>query len=230
MVINEALASQRDPVGVDVQGVKVSALAFADDLVLCASTAEGLQCSVNNILAYLKGSGLRANPGKCCKLSLGVDKKAQKWFVSTSITLSVDGVSVPSIGPEDAYKYLGILVGPDGKRQSYGSILEDGISNLTRAPLKPHQRLELLVNHLIPRLVLGKVYRTQLSRMDRRIRLAARSWLKLPSDVPDAMLYSHIKDGELGIPNPESQIRIAKQHRPTETEGLGCIAGTSHPC
>jgi hypothetical protein len=59
---------------------------------------------------------------------------------------------VAAIGPEDTCRYLGVLVGATGKKTSYGNILEEVISRLTRAPLKPQQRLFLLVNHLIPRL------------------------------------------------------------------------------
>jgi len=124
---------------------------------------------------------------------------------------------VPPLGPDDDYKYLGILFGARGRRISYGQIMEDGISQITRAPLKPQQRLVLLVNHLIPRLqhrlVLGKVYRTQLSRLDQRVRVAVRAWLKLPKDVPDAMVYAAVSDGGLGIPHLSTLIQFLKQSR-----------------
>jgi hypothetical protein len=76
---------------------------------------------------------------------------------------------VDANGLEDSYKYLGLLawVRAAGKETSCGSILEDGISQLTCAPLKPQQQLFLLVNHLISKLtyslVLRQVYRTHLS-------------------------------------------------------------------
>ena len=124
---------------------------------------------------------------------------------------------MPVMGPTDSYKYLGILVSATGKGKSYGHVLEEGLSHLRRAPLKPQQRLAILVNHLIPtimhRLVVGSVYRTQLSRMDRVIRVAVRGFLKLPGDTPDAMLYAAVGDGGLGVPNLHVAVALSKQGR-----------------
>lgn len=50
--------------------------------------------------------------------------------------------------------------------QSHGWLLKEGLENLKKAPLKSQQRIHILISHLIPRLnnrlVLGKVFETQL--------------------------------------------------------------------
>ena len=98
-----------------------------------------------------------------------------------------------------------------------GSLLKHRLEQLTLAPLKPQQRVYLLVNHQIPRLlhvlVLGKVYRTSLSRMDRRIRVALRKWVRLPHDTLDAILYAEVVRGGLGIPELSTAVRFSKQVR-----------------
>ncbi|KAA0202280.1 hypothetical protein HAZT_HAZT008519 [Hyalella azteca] len=217
-VVDEAIqAGLLCPTGVSVEGERVSILAFADDLVVCCSTPVGLQNTVDTVLGVLRSGGLSANPGKCRALHLEVDRKAKKWYVDTTRALTVGGTPVAAIGPEDTCKYLGVLVGAAGKKASYGNILEDGITQLTHAPLKPQQRLFLLVNHLIPklmhRIVLGQVYRTQLCRMDQRVRVACRAWLKLPTDVPDAMLHASVGSGGMGVPSLVTRIPLAKQRR-----------------
>lgn len=217
LILDEVIRSVRArPCGVPIGEETASILAFADDLVLIASTPEGLQNNVDLSLGILRSGGLQANPGKCRAFSLGLDRHAKKWFVSRK-TFLVDGQEVSAAGPEESYKYLGILVGADGKRCSYGSILEDGLREIRRAPLKPQQRLFILCNHLIPklihRLVLGKVYRTQLERMDTAVRVAAKSWLRIPSDCPDALLYARTQDGGLGIPVLSNLTVLLRQRR-----------------
>ena len=229
LVLDEALEKiAASPFGVtlgndDDSPVRVSVLAFADDLVLMAETRDGLQALVDDVTQSLKAGGLVVNPNKCRSLSLKVDRKAKSWFVASQSAVSVDDEEVTVLSPADSYKYLGILVGADGRRPSYGGILEDSLLHLTKAPLKPQQRLYLLVYHLIPRLthrlVLGRVYRTQLGRLDARIRTATRSWLGLPHDTPSALLYSSVKDGGLGLPCMASLIPLQKQRRLEKLSG-----------
>ena len=62
-------------------------------------------------------------------------------------------------------------------------------------------------------LVLGKVYRTSLSRMYKRIWVALRKWVGLPHDTPDAVLYAEVDRGGPGIPELSTAVRFSKQVR-----------------
>jgi hypothetical protein len=79
------------------------------------------------------------------------------------------------------------------------------LGRLTKAPLKPQQRLVVLRTHLVPKLLhdftLGNVSRGRLDQIDRQIRKAVRTWLKLPGDVPTAFFHTSVTDGGLGIPS-----------------------------
>ena len=83
--------------------------------------------------------------------------------------------------------------------------LNDGLVKLTRAPLKPQQRLYILRVHLIPKLyhelILGGIETTKslLSRLDKMTRSSIHSWLHLPHDVPISMFHASARDGELNI-------------------------------
>ena len=221
LVVDELVAElEYSPCGVRIKGQKVSVMAFADDLVLTATTPAGLQELIGRAEEVLGAGGLLMNPGKCRALTLKVDKKAKKWCVSTGTTLSVGGRDMPHLQAQDSVKYLGVLVGPGGKRESYGSLLETGLRQLKAAPLKPQQRVYILRQHLVPgllhRLVLGKVYRTQLDRMDRTIRCAVRSYLSMPHDAADALLYAQTRVGGLGIPHLGSSVQLMKTARLTK--------------
>lgn len=225
MVLDEAVKKAEEiGVGVDVGGHRVSCLAFADDLVLAASSRKGLQLLVDSISGTLSVCGLTMNPAKCRSFSLCIDRKRKRWFVDDRVGVDLDDGAIPPLSAGDAYKYLGILVGPSGKARSYGSVLEDGLTQITKAPLKPQQRLFILINHLIPRiqhrLVLGLVYRTQLLRLTVRIRVAVRSWLKLPHDTTKAYLHARVADGGLGVPDLSIMTHFMKQRRLERL--LGC--------
>ncbi len=138
------------PCGVRVGESRISVVAFANDVVLVATTIEGLRALVKCFAGCLAQSGLKVNPRKCRSLSLGIDGQRRKWFVDAQAEISIGNDNMVLMGPLNVYKYLGIYVGCDGKRVSYGSTLQDGLENLRRAPLKPQQRLFVLIHHLIP--------------------------------------------------------------------------------
>lgn len=218
LVIDEAITNAKKlGLGIRLGEERVSVLAFADDLVVAAETPAGLQALIDVICDTLSGAGLRVNAGKCRSLSLQIDGKRKKWYLASQTRFHVGGAPMDSIGISDEYKYLGILVGAGGRGHSYGSMFEEGIVNITQAPLKPQQRLYVLKHHLIPkmnhRLILGTVFKTQLTRIDRRMRQAIRSWLRLPHDTPNAFFYTDWKDGGLGMPEFVSSIRLHKNRR-----------------
>ena len=139
---------------------------------------------------------------------LQVGRKAKKSYVNPEATFVVDGKTTPHLQSGDAAKYLGVPMG--GK--SYGCHLEKGLKELRAAPLKPQQRVFILGRHLVQsllhKLVLGKVYRTQLQRLDRTIRCFVRAAVKMPGDTADALLYSNVARGDLSIPHISSLVPV----------------------
>ena len=219
LVIDE-LSSVIPGLGVGVRlspEAKVSMLAFADDLVLVGETRIGLGESVRECLDLLSGGGLEVNPNKCKSLSIVVDKKRKIWAVDDAPYLDLGGSRCEALGPVDTYKYLGIHMGATGRACTSGSLLQGGLEEITAAPLKPQQRMTLLVKHLIPKLqhvlVLGKVFKTQLARMDRAIRVSVRSWLKLPGDAMDSFIHAPFDSGGMGVTRLGPLIALAKQRR-----------------
>ncbi len=91
------------------------------------------------------------------------------------------------------------------------------LHELTLAPLKPYQRLEVLKTSLVPRLlhklVLGEAHRNTLTKMDRMIRAVVRKWIRLPKDTSLAYLHSPFWVGGLNIPSLSTTIPIWQRSR-----------------
>ena len=71
MVMDRFQTSLPDEVGADIDGVKVGAIAFAEDLVLTASTAAGLHQLLNSAGRCLALCGMSLNTGKSFSVSIG---------------------------------------------------------------------------------------------------------------------------------------------------------------
>jgi len=124
---------------------------------------------------------------------------------------------IPSVTVSTFYKYLGIKIGIMSNTSFTTENLEPKLEYLTKAPLKPQQRLYSLVVHLIPSLqhslTFMRTTKKFLKSLDLRLRAAVRGWLKIPKDVPNTFYYTKIHLGGLGIPQLENIIPLMKTNR-----------------
>ena len=217
-VIDLALRKIDDEIGVSIGTDKLSCLAFADDLVLLASTPRGLQSQFKNIELALGKSGLKLNVNKSATIRLDVDGKRKTWVCNPSDFLrGQDGQLVKAMSITDGYKYLGNSVSAGVTLGSTVQDLQRGVRELTAAPLKPQQRMYILRNNLIPSLhhtaVLGCLHKKSLKFLDQITRAAARAWLRLPKDTPLAFFHADYQDGGLSIPSLRWTIPLMKTKR-----------------
>lgn len=202
LVMEKALLKLGNDVGFECDGHRISALAYADDIILISSTSVGLQRQLDVFVETTKPMGLGLNLGKCGVLSLVPSGKDKKVKILTEGHISVEGSFLRQIGPVDVWKYLGVeLEGPNVKS---GVSLGKDLIAVDRAPLKPQQRM-LILRHLVMTrhlhaLVLGRTTAAYLSHLDRNVRAFIRKWLHLPKDVPIGYYHSPIRNGGLGIP------------------------------
>ena len=202
-VIDWILTSVDPNIGFQYVDCLLSFLAFADDLVLFATTKKGLQTQVNKVVEAMGLCGLSVNPVKCATLGLRPDTKIKKSLTETKTIVKIDGVAVPTIIPGESYKYLGTHVTSAGTFARVDDKLKTQLTNTREAPLKPQQRLFILRSNIIPatyhQLVLARTNKGALNELDRIIRVELKRWLKLPHTIPDSFVYSHYMDGGLGI-------------------------------
>ena len=100
----------------------------------------------------LQLAGLRANPAKSASLRIVVDGK-RKYAVSGIEPFSrMNGELVGILDPSRSYKNLGLNFSLVDKEPNAFRKFRDGCEELTKAPLKPQQRIYFLRIHLLPAL------------------------------------------------------------------------------
>ena len=237
-VIDEVIAGLSKSIGFELsENLMVRCLAFADDLVLVASSAEGLRDQMFHVLEGLRNGGMLINPDKCASMRIDVDGRAKRWVVNPSPFLVLQDKQIKALDIVGTYKYLGLQAGAKGLRKAYGSFLQEKLDWLSRAPLKPQQRMYILRCHLLPRmyhgLVLGETNSTALDQYDRIVRQSIRKWLRLPHDTVTAYYHAKVVDGGLEIPRLRYAIPVMKNRRMAKLESsldpvMQCVANS--PC
>lgn len=203
-VMDEMLRRLPGEIGVSLDGLFVNAMAFADDLSLVASTKEGLQALIDGATSFLGSCGLHANPLKCATLALKTIPKEKKTAVDPSCRFKIQNAVIPALTRTDEWVYLGINFTANGRKISDAKPkLTKQLELLTKAPLKPQQRIWALRVMVIPGLLyqgaLGQTTVGYLRSLDCMIRGAVRRWLRLPGDCPNGYFHAYIEDGGLGI-------------------------------
>ena len=165
--------------------VGIMAGLFADDQFNFAETKRGLQHQVDLILPQYKKCGLQINTGKCKTLSLRYDGKGKKMLIDDRPFLKIDGELVPTIGPDETYKYLGVQHGAGEPTYTHlKQMLEKKLIRVDKSRLRPQQKLIAVRKHILPGLyhvlVFSKCGRGNLLTLDRNIRWYVRKWCHLP--------------------------------------------------
>lgn len=150
LVIDSCVKELDSSLGVELnREVRVSHMAFADDVVLLAENSQNLQRLLTAYTEHLNRVGLEVNPRKCATVDIRVHKRkdGRRWVVQPSI-LSVKDQAIPSLAAGETYKYLGIRVETsrcDERRELYSACTESitkWLQNVTSAPLEPQQRMK----------------------------------------------------------------------------------------
>ena len=100
--------------------------------------------------------GLKLSPGLARKVgeyplthrwkSEEVDRVSTPYF-------RVQGEFIPTLTISQVYKYLGVNILPQSTKATIADMLKQGLSNISKAPLKPQQRLYTASCHLVPKLL-----------------------------------------------------------------------------
>ncbi|VVC27498.1 Reverse transcriptase domain [Cinara cedri] len=216
VVVDQALRALPHAVGYALGSEQVSALAFADDVILVASTPLGLQRSCEAFTDRVAVDGLRLNPAKSATLTQIPSGRDHKLKVVDTVYV-LNGEPVPALSVSSLWRYLGVGFA-GGRLEEYDcASYASAIGRLSAAPMKPQMRLAILRDHLIPMFVhgltFGAVSAGKLRTLSHETRRAARSWLDLPISCPNAYIHSPTSAGGLGIPSLEHIIPKSRLKR-----------------
>ena len=147
------------------------------------------------LVRELGKAGFVANPEKSATMS--VNTRRGKWFTDSRSIFKLDEAEVSTVGINASYRYLGAQVGVDLEGSNPRKQLVAGQDKLSRASLKPQQRMQLLREHLLPKfyhqLVLLKPSSKSLCALDYEVRSAVKRWLKVKEQCPRTFIHSEVK-------------------------------------
>ena len=217
MAMDEILASSMPQLGYQFYDTLVDGFAYADDLIIMAENLPRLQEKLDAASVALGLAGMKINTKKTKLLDI---RGAHKPYITAASEkpLLFQNELIKPLSPTDTLTYLGIPFTWKGKASvNHRLQLQESLSQIRKAPLKPQQRLELTRQHLIPKfthtLVLGNAHRNTLKRMDNAIRQSLREWLRLPPDTPTAYFHTACSLGGLGVPCLSTTIPLYKKAR-----------------
>ena len=218
MVVDRMFRELLEEIGVVVDELKVNAIAYADDLILVASTKMGLQELIDKSGDYLDKCGLRMNVDKSMTISVRNVPQKKKTVVDARTTFTWSGHRIPALTAADQWKYLGVPFTPEGRAVTDPvQKLREQLGKLSAAPLKPQQRLFALHTVVTPSLyhllTFSKIYMSVLKKLDKVTRASIKRWLNLPHDTPTAYFHADVGDGGLGIPSLRWTIPLLRLNR-----------------
>ena len=207
-----AASSLADTHGVGVGDSRSSVLAYADDLVLLAQDRPRLQDVLDRVEAAARWCGLSFNVRKCAALLLRRGNPHPD-------PVHLEDQPLPALGPDDAYRYLGVPMGWS-LRSSPSELIESVIRDfrlVVDSGLLPWQKLDAWRRFLFPRLqyalrhhvveiqLLSSPHHRQAGQRrapgaDERLRGLFREVLSLPRTSSSSYLYAAAARGGVGLP------------------------------
>jgi len=188
--------------GIPLGPERLPSLGFADDLGLLSRKANEVQDLLRLAHTYLTKAGMSVAADKCVAYEI---RPTGKTWVMQDPALTIGEGRIPFLGPADSIKYLGARIAPwaAGSNADVEGKFASGLEKLSKAPLKPPQKLVLLKTHYLPKF-LGALRTAEassrlLSKLDGMVRAAVKEWLKLPACTSTAFLHTSVRDGGLGI-------------------------------
>jgi ribonuclease HI len=199
-----------DLAGVGVQlapDVRQCSAAYADDMKLFCDSAVGIQRCHDAFTAFLRWTGLRANPRKCAALGVTTTNRGNP-VVDSDFHLELHGEVIPTLGLKESYTYLGVGDGFDHARhrvqldEKLTELRHDAMA-LIKSKLAPWQVLKALKVYVYPRIEYAlrhvRPLQSQLQAFDSAIQRGVRDMLRLPKSATTQFLYSPTSSGGLGL-------------------------------
>lgn len=209
LVLDKVTRQLPSNIGYDLGGTSINTLLYADDTFLVASTVQGMSVLVKAVEESAESVGLSFNTSKCSALSIVPSGKDKRSKVITTPQFELNKSKIAQLSPSQEWRYLGVDFRPIGPKKAGGTLMRE-LERITRAPLKPQQRLHIIRSFLLPRLyhrlVLAGTTLGKLRSLDLQVRSAARNWLRLPPDVPKAYFHAPVREGGLGLPSFETSV------------------------
>ncbi|GFR01202.1 retrovirus-related Pol polyprotein from type-1 retrotransposable element R2 [Trichonephila clavata] len=177
-------------------------LAFADDLVLLADSAEELQEMIQTTADELHALCLHLNVRKCASLHLA----GTTPVAARATTFTVNNEQLKALQDGEYYSYLGKPVGFFLQR-TYGSVNEalQLLVRISSSHLAPWQKIDALKSFFFPSLSFAmrtaQIDKTSWAEVDNAARKELKNLLSLPPMAANQYLHGSRKFGGCGLPS-----------------------------
>ncbi|GBN40131.1 Retrovirus-related Pol polyprotein from type-2 retrotransposable element R2DM, partial [Araneus ventricosus] len=231
MVIDQLIKKLKGLVGLEIDGSVMSISAYADDILLFASSSAGLQHLINETANFLATCNLHINCAKSFTISVLADSKSKETKVDGASPFFINNEPLNILKVNDSFKYLGVNFSAKGLlAENCSPTLNNYLSKLKSAPLKPQQRMWILKNTLLPKLfhllVLSSVPAGKLAKLDSMTRAFVRGALFLPGDCPNSFIHASVADGGLGVLSFRASVPLWRRSR---LGSLGAVMSGGEP-
>ena len=206
------LASFQSGSGVSAGGDEFHVLAYADDLVLIASSASALQEKLHQVSTTAHHLGLRFNAAKCASLAWGLPSPPSQMVLN--------GIPIKAIANEEFYNYLGTPVGLSSWQSSHSllSTFQSELEAIARSTLKPCQKIDAFRTFIFPKLSYhlrascfpSQDFDRKKGGIDRWVARFAKRVLHLPTRACEAYLHTPRYLGGVGISSARTEMAVLK--------------------
>ncbi|KAJ3639116.1 hypothetical protein Zmor_004179 [Zophobas morio] len=176
-------------------------MAFADDFVLLEEEERRVPNTLAAVEGFFRARGMEVNPRK--SVGLCVRGYEGRSIPRVQPVFRIGGQWIRPIKAMDSFRYLGHQVGSFGVKRPNLHALQMMLERVHRAPLKPDQKLSVLRQYLIPRLLYGfqnpGVTGGLLTAADRLIKRFVKRVLHFNIHTPDAVIHAAARYGGLGV-------------------------------
>ena len=135
----------------------------------------------------------------------------RKTVVDANRIFYIKGQPLRALSRDDSWKYLGIKFSSEGRRPvRLNNQLSPLLERLTKAPLKPQQRIFTLkacdLLKVYYHMALGRINISYIRRADKIVRgkigrAFVRQLMALPNDISIGYFHAPVSEGGLGIPS-----------------------------
>jgi hypothetical protein len=128
-------------------GVKVSSSAFADDIILEASTTSDAAKLLRRTEEYLRDLGMNISAKKSA--TFGIKTTRDSWHIHDPGLSSITSEKIPFAGAETVLHYLGGTFSPwkGMTAEDLDMDFKDTLERVTKLTLKPHQKALLITTY-----------------------------------------------------------------------------------
>ena len=186
------------------EGCFLKIQAYADDIIIFASTREGLQTNLNIVEEFLRYAKVTVNTNKCHTMSY-IYRNKKRYYEEEPFQIA--GENIPVSDLSESIEYLGTDATTTNRIRKHGVLagiekMKNLVVKIAQSMLTLNQKIYAIKTFAIPQLdyilTNKRIDLKAADEIDRLIRSSINKHIKKVK-LPTSVFYTHWKDGGLSI-------------------------------